>query len=90
VDRIAVGLQPPGNHGIAHLDQVETRPGDRDARADVEAFGDLRLEGVGDQMAPRIERNDFFGLAPLRERADGRGRKSVGQVGPADRIERAR
>ena len=90
VDGIAVGLQPPGSQRIAHLDQVEPRPGDRDARADVEAFGDLRLEGVGDQMAPRIERDDLLRLAPLRERADGGGRKRVGQVGPADRIERAR
>ena len=90
MDGTAVSLQPSGSNGIAHLDQVETRAGDGDARADVEAFGNLRLEGVGDQMAPRIERDDFLGLAPLRKRTDGGGRKRIGQVGPADRIERAR
>ena len=69
--------------------QVEARLGDGDARADVEALGDLGLERLGDQMAPRIERDDLPGLAPLRERADGRGGNGVGEVRPADRIERA-
>ena len=65
VHGIAVGLEPPGGQRVAHLDQVEPRPGDGDGRADVEAFGDLRLERVGDQMAPGIERDDLLGLASI-------------------------
>ena len=48
-----------------------------------------RAEVFGDQMAPRIERDDALRLGPLRERPDGRGRMGVGEVGAADRIERA-
>ncbi len=89
VHELAVGLEPAGADRVLHLRQVEPRLGDGDGRADVEAFGDLGLEALGDQMAPRIERDDAPRLAPLRERADGRGGMRVGEVGPADRIERA-
>ncbi len=45
------------------------------------------LNASGDQMPPRIERDDLLRLAPLRERADRRGRMRVGQVraGGSDR-----
>ena len=90
MDGMAVGLQPSGGQRVADFDQVEPRPGDGDTRADVEAFGDLRLEHVRDQMSPRVERDDLLRLGPLRERSDGGGGMGVGQVGPADRVERAR
>ena len=48
------------------------------------------LECSATQVAPRIERDDPLGLAPLRERADRRGRMGIGEVGPPDRIEHAR
>ena len=51
--------------------------------------GDLRPEGFGDHVAPRIERDDGLGADPLRERADGNGGLRVGEVGPSNRIERA-
>ncbi len=38
--------------------KVEPGAGHRDGRADVEAFGDLALEGVGDEVAPGVERDD--------------------------------
>src|SRR6516165_11654204 len=38
-------------------------------------------------MAPRIESNDPHGIAPLRERSDGRGRVGIGEVRTTDRIE---
>ena len=47
------------------------------------------LNALRDQMAPRVERDDAPRLRPLRERPDGRGRIGVGQVGAADRVERA-
>ena len=85
----AVGLQTPGDDRVAHLVQIEPRLGDRDGRADVLAFRDLGLERIGDEMAPRIERDDAPRLRPLRERTDGRGRMRIGEIGPADRIEGA-
>ena len=88
VDVLAVGLEPPGADGIAHLAEIEPGAGDRDGGPDIEAFGDLGLEGFGDQMAPGVERDDALRLRPLRERPDGRGRIGVGQVGAADRVER--
>ncbi len=89
MDVDAVGLQTAGADRIPHLDKIEPRPRHRDGRADVLAFGDLGLERIGDEMAPRIERNDAPRLRPLRERTDGRGRMRIGEVGPADRIEGA-
>src|SRR4029079_11228262 len=53
VDGMAIGLQAAGSQCVADFDQVEPRTRDGDAWADVEAFGDLRLEHIADQMTPR-------------------------------------
>ena len=86
---VAVMLQPAGCDGRLQFGKIEARAGDGDAWADVDAFGDLGREILGDQMAPRIERNDALRIAPLRKRADGCGGMGVGEVRTPDRIERA-
>ena len=80
--------RPAGERGL-HLGQVEAGLGDGDGRADVDALGDLGLESLRGQMAPGIERDDLARLAPLRERADADRRVGIGEIRPADRIERA-
>ena len=89
VHDLAVGLQPPGRDRRLHLGQVEPRARDGDARADVDALGDLACEILRDQMSPRIERDDPLRVAPLRKRSDRRGGMGVGEIGPPDRVERA-
>ena len=89
VHDLAVVLEPSGCDRGLQFGQVEPRAGDRDARTDVDAFGDLAREVFGDEMAPWIERDDALRLGPLRKRPDRGGRMGVGEVGTADRIERA-
>ena len=74
---------------LAHLVQIEPGLRHGDAGADIDAFGDLRLEGLGHHMSPRIERDDAAGVGPLLERADRDGRLGIGEIGPANGIERA-
>ena len=84
----AVGLQPLRENRRADFRQVEPRARHRDTRADVDAFGDLLAEILRNQMAPRVECDNAARLAPLREGPDGGGGKRIGEIGPADRIER--
>ena len=58
VHDLAVGAQPLGRERLADLRQIEPRARHRDARADVDALGDLLAEILRDQMAPGIERDD--------------------------------
>jgi len=90
VDMASVRLEPAQADRVPHLDEVEPGAGDRDGRTDVLAFLDFGLEGLGREMAPRIERDDARRLRPLRERPYGRHWVRIGEIGPADRIERAR
>ena len=85
---LAVGAQSLGRERLADFGQVEPCARHRDARADIDALGNVLAEILGDQMAPGVERDDFRGIAPLLERPDGRRRKRVGEIGTADRIER--
>ena len=86
---VAVGDEPLGVERSPDLGQVEARAGNRDGRADIDAFGQLAAEILGDQVPPRVERDNARRVSPLGKRADGRGRIGIGQVGAADRIERA-
>jgi hypothetical protein len=86
---LTVVAQPSHYHRVLQFVQVEPRLGDGDGRAHVEAFRDLRREAFRRQMPPGIERHDAARLAPLREWTDARRRVGVGQIGTADRIERA-
>ena len=90
VHEVAVGLEPAGGERGLHLVQVEPRLGDGDGRADVDALGDLGLESLARRDGPRD-----------RARRCGRGSLhcangpmltagcGIGEVRPADRIERA-
>ena len=90
VNEFAVVLQPSGIDRGLDLGEIEARTGDRDARANIDSLGDFRGEVFRHQMTPGIERDDMLRVAPLREGTDGRGRMRVGEIGAADRIERAR
>ena len=89
VHDIAIGLEPLRQDRGTDFRQIEPRACHRDARADIGAFGDLLAEIFRDQVTPGVERDDAVGFAPLRERPDGRGGERVGEIGAADRIERA-
>jgi hypothetical protein len=86
VHDIAVAFSRPAAIADLQFGQIEPRAGDGDARADIDAFGDFRLEVLGHQMAPRIERDDALRIAPLRKRSDGCGGMGVGEIGTPDRI----
>ena len=86
----AVILETSGCERSLNLGQIKPRSCDRDTRPDVGALRDLRAEILGDQMAPRIERDNPLRSRPLREWPDHRGRMGVGEVGTADRAQRAR
>src|SRR3974390_1599284 len=86
VDNPAVGGQPPGGDGGLNLRKIETRARHGKRRPDVQSFRNLAAEVLGDQMAPRIEPNDPHGIAPLRERCDGRGRVGIGEGGATERL----
>ena len=65
----------PAASAACDLGQVEPRLRDRDARADIDAFGDLGAEVLGDQMAPRDRaRRCVAGSVHCWKRPDGRGR----------------
>src|SRR5450631_2999946 len=70
--------------------KIEPCLGDGDARANIDAVSDFGFEAIGGEMAPRIERYNTARVVPLREGADGGRRKSIGEVGSPDWIERAR
>ncbi len=76
-------------HRLGDLRHVDVRAGDRDGRPHVQPGRQLVGEHFGDQMAPRVERDDRVAVRPLRERADGDGRARVGQVRPVRRVELA-
>ena len=57
--------------------KIEPSLGDGDGRTDVDAFRNFRLESLGNQMPPRIERDDALRFGPLRERSDADGRIGV-------------
>src|SRR6516225_5850234 len=80
VDHFVIMLEPPGFDRRLQLGEIKAGARDRDARADVDAFGDLGREVFSDQMSPRVQRNDALRIAPLREGSDGRGRVGVGEV----------
>ena len=68
---VAVMLEPSGFDRRLQLGQIETGAGDGDARADIDAFGDLGREVFRGEMPPRIERDDPLRIGPLRKRPDG-------------------
>jgi hypothetical protein len=86
-----VAVRPQALGGKRRLDfrQIEPSASDRDARTNVRAFRDLVLEILRDEMPPWIKRNDLPRFRPLPERADRGGRKRIGEIRSADRIERS-
>ena len=58
---LAVAGEPSRGQRVLHLMDVEPRLGDRDGGPNVETFGDFRTEGLRDQMAPGIERDNRRG-----------------------------
>ncbi len=85
----AVDFQPSGRNSLIQLRNGQPCLGDRDAWADVGAFGDLLAEILRNAMAPGIERHDAARFRPLRKRPDVDHRRGVGQIRPRDRAERA-
>ncbi len=90
VDHLAVDLQAALGDGLVDLRQVDARLGDRDGRADVDAFGQLDREVLGDPVTPGVEADDLPRLMPLRVRADGHDRVGVVQFRPSLRGHGAR
>jgi len=54
---------------------------DGNGRTDIHARRDAVGEGRRHHVPPRIERDDLVRIVPLRMRADGLGRRGIGQVG---------
>src|SRR5215468_2944330 len=75
-----VRLDAASRDRLAHLGQRDAPLGNGDGGPDVEARGQFVGEYLGDAMPPRIERDDLFGVLPLRERPDLNRREGVGQV----------
>jgi hypothetical protein len=86
---LAVRLEAAGGDRLLQLGHVDMCLGDGDRRPDVPAFGKAVGEDLGNEMAPRVERNDLGGIAPLRERPDRLDRRRVGEIGDVDRAELA-
>jgi len=61
-------LQPARRDRGLQFRQIEARAGDGNARADIGTLGDLLGEFFRGEMSPRIERDDFVRIGPLRER----------------------
>ena len=84
---VAIGAQPPRHQRVADFRHIDPRLRDRDGRADIPAIFHQPSELLRAEMAPRVDRDDFVGVEPLREGADlGRG-GSVSQIGTMLRIE---
>ncbi len=73
----------------AQLGQADVRLGDGDGRLDVVALLEVGAEGVADDRAERIERDDLLRIGPRGKRPDRVRRRGVGQIRLAQRIERA-
>ncbi|SPA42945.1 conserved protein of unknown function [Cupriavidus taiwanensis] len=89
MQQVAVGLEPARGDGRNQFRHVDVRTGHRDGRADIDAGGDAVGKDAGDQVSPRVQRNDLVRVAPLRMRADGFGGCGIGQVGTMVALQRA-
>src|SRR5438270_593157 len=63
---LAVGTQGPVGKERAKLGCRNPRPGDRNRRTDVDTGADMFRKDLSGQMAPRVERDNFRRIAPLR------------------------
>ena len=70
----AVGEETARAKGVADLGEDHLGLGHRDRGPDVESFGQLIGEHIGDHGAPGVEADDGAGLPPLRVGADQVGR----------------
>ncbi len=86
---VAVVFEATASDRGLQLGQIEPRLGDRNARADIDPFGDLGRKVFGNEMTPGIERYDLLGIGPLSERPDDSSGMGVCEVGTLQRIKRA-
>ena len=74
LENVTLGEETARAKGVADLGEDHLGLGHRDRGPDVESFGQLIGEHIGDHGAPGVEADDGAGLPPLRVGADQVGR----------------